>query len=157
MLSAVVLAAATASVLLVWIVLCGPSKEKTPDVGHGRQVPVRVQGFTNAQLQQLAHEKVNPKQDLDRAYAKALALTALDDTSGAIAVYEQIDAAGTAPYYVYVDYALVAARTGDNARAAQVMGQAISKLEADETLAPEVRATERQKLENRQASFKEAA
>ena len=133
-------------------------KRPTIDIGKGEQIGAKVEGLSPDELQQVADVSVlNPGGDMDWAYAKAVALSQLDKHKEALEVYEAISRSGKAPYYIYVDYALTAVRSGDVQRGITVMTEAIAKLESDTSVDARIKTDTKVRLESKLAGFKEDA
>lgn len=133
-------------------------KKPAVDIGTGQRVSARVEVMTEAQRQQVANVSIlDPVKEMDWAYAKALALSALSKHQESVEVYASIEATGKAPYYVLVDYALAASRAGDFTRAENVMSEAIKKMEADNSLSPAGKEKAKRQLTSKIEGFKESA
>ena len=122
-------------------------------IGTGKDVTAMVQVLSRDEQEQIAKVWVPmPSFDMDWAYAKAVALSALDRHDQALKVFDALDSTGKASYYVYAEYALTASRAQDNQLAAAMMKKALEKLESDST----VEATEKTVLKRRLPSKLEA-
>lgn len=122
-------------------------------IGTGKDVTATVQVLSRDEQEQIADVWVPlPSFDMDWAYAKAVALSALDRHDQALKVFDALDGTGKASYYVYAEYALTASRAQNNQLAVAMMKKALEKLESDSTVA----ATEKTVLKRRLPSKLEA-
>ena len=131
--------------------------KKAPDVAlaSGQAINSQVEiSLSKDEVKALADSKVNPSKNLDKAYAKALALTAQDDNKAALVEYEKIMKLDSVPYYIIADYGYTLIRNGETRKGIQTLQQAIDTLKKDASIKAEVKKTEAQKLQDKITAFK---
>ena len=130
-------------------------KKPSIDIGTGEEVRARVNTLSQDQLVQVSSVYIlSAEREKDWAYAKALALSALEKHKDAIKVYETLERTGGIPYYVYLDYALTASRAQDRALAVRAMERAIEALSADGSIDADIKEVVVQRLRVKLSSLK---
>jgi hypothetical protein len=96
---------------------------------------VSVDTFTAEQLADAVAKTGDPKTNINEARVKAAALEQLNNSSAAIIVHEQINAAGTGTYEDTVTYAFAVLNgTGDYKKAIELLQQAKTQLQGSSVL-----------------------
>ncbi len=130
-------------------------KRPAIQIGTGSEVGSLVSTLPPAQLEQVASVYVlNPAEDMDWAYAKAVALSTQGKHEQALGAFKALTETGKAKYYIYVDYALAARRVGDKQLAVDTMIQAISALDQDTSVTASNREFIKKRLNSKLDSFK---
>lgn len=149
----IIVIAVVAGAGLYWFNLM--QKRPSVDIGTGSEVGALVSTLPPQQLEQVASVYVlNPSQDVDWAYARAVALSTQGKHDQALAAFRALTETGKAEYYIYVDYALAARRAGDKQLAIDTMTQAISILEADASVNKSTKEFIKKRLNSKLDSFK---
>lgn len=130
-------------------------KRPAVQIGTGAEVGALVSVLPPEQLEQVASVYVlNPAQDMDWAYAKAVALSTQGEQDKALSAFRALTKTGKAEYYIYVDYALAARRAGDKQLAIDTMTQAISILDRDTSINKSNKEFIKKRLVSKLDSFK---
>jgi Flp pilus assembly protein TadD len=128
------------------------------DIGKGDAITATVQTLTPQQQEQVAAvQLLMPSLDMEWAYAKAVALSALGKHQESLKVYGSLDKTGKAPYYMYVEYALTASRAGDSGLASRTLTKALEKLETDTSVSAADKAVLKRRLPGKLEAFKEGS
>ncbi len=124
------------------------------ELKSGSQLSGQVETLSNDQAKEVVSRDAS---STDEKYAKALALSKLGKHNEALTEFKAIANSGKGKYYIYNDYALTAARTGNVNLAIELLETAIQKLQNDSSVDQYVKAAELKTLNNKLAGFKDEA
>ena len=154
------------AVLFVVVIVAGvaayfvfkqPPPKPPVQLRQGQAISGQVDRLSDSSTKALANYDVKATDNIDGAYASALALSKRGDQKGSIGKFQEIFQTGKAKYYMYEDYALVQGRAGNSGEAVKAFDKASELLKQDSSVSPEVKASEQRYIKNKAAGFKEEA
>lgn len=120
--------------------------------------PEQVNSLSTKQATEITLLNINPRKDPKAGYIQALAFSQIGNNTQALKVIKTVASTrygGFEGYDVYVNYALIASRTGDNKLAIEKMKKAIILLNSNSKIDSEVKKEETEKLNSKINGFED--
>lgn len=138
--------------------LSGSDRSKEIALREGQAVKGQVENLQPSDLNALADAKTDPGKDLDKSYAKAVALFQRGDSQASVKEYERItELPDDVPYYIRIDYAAALSRLGDFEGAIRQTEAAIRSVKANTSMDENTRAAVMDRLESNLSGYKDLA